>query len=220
MYVFENEFFCVVDKPSGWLTVPSRQGAKDLRRCLLIEICREKKIKQLWPVHRLDFEVSGLVLFAKNPEAHRAANHWFEDRFVQKTYEALTSGETTMKPGASIEWTSKILRGKKRAYESEHGKQAITKATFVEKKPFKDKEYLFWNLNPLTGRAHQLRFHLVKAGFPILGDKLYGSTDELAENVIALRAVHLDFTKCEDASKFQMPDTVAATGLHEHLKKL
>ncbi|MBS1983183.1 MAG: RNA pseudouridine synthase, partial [Bdellovibrionales bacterium] len=69
--VFENPHFLAADKAPGWLSVPSRLGADDARPCVGREL--EKTHGRVWPVHRLDLEVSGLILFARNAEAHRAA---------------------------------------------------------------------------------------------------------------------------------------------------
>ena len=83
--VFENSSVIVVDKAAGVLTVPGRFGDTpddpSLGRAL------EQQLGQrLWPVHRLDLEVSGLVLFARSAEAHRVANAAFEGRRVEKQY--------------------------------------------------------------------------------------------------------------------------------------
>ena len=200
--LFENPHFVAVDKPVGWLTVPGRTGADDPRPCLGRELESQLKAR-VYPVHRLDAEVSGLVLFARGPRAHRAANAWFESHTVRKTYEALTEGDATAPvPNETIEWRSNLLRGKKRAYESSHGKPAITRATYIG--PHRGS--LLWKLEPLTGRSHQLRVHLASHGFPIVGDTLYGARLALATGGIALRAVRLDFSACADARTFDLPD--------------
>jgi len=197
--VFENAHFVVVDKASGWLTIPGRFAEKDERPCLGLKL-QEKMGQQIWPVHRLDFEVSGLVVFAKTAVAHKAANSVFEDRSVSKTYIALTEGALSSE--TIFEWRSKLLRGKKRSYEHELGKLAITKAECLGSTA---DGYLNWKLLPLTGRSHQLRVHLAQHGYPIVGDKLYGSTRAFNENAIALRAVKLDFTNCAELKAFDLP---------------
>jgi tRNA pseudouridine32 synthase/23S rRNA pseudouridine746 synthase len=208
--VYENQNFIAVDKPGGWLSVPSRMGREDARPCL-VTFFKER----VWPVHRLDFEVSGLVLFAKTAEAHRFANGWFEHRQVHKTYEALT--QTLMKnpkTNEPMEWRSNLLRGKRRTYESPHGAQAITRAHCLGLTEFAGKQALRWRLEPQTGRPHQLRFELSHHGHPILGDELYGSTAAYIDSTIALRAVKLDFSDCPDAlSKFELPAVIEVSGL-------
>jgi len=189
---FENENFVLAMKPSGYLSVPSRFGDKDSRPVLGKKLEAQLGLR-LFPVHRLDFEVSGLILFAKNASAHRAANQWFEQKKVRKVYQALTTG---MPPelGKKFEWKSKILRGKKRAYESPVGKPSLTLAEYQgQVRGLDGNQYLLWSLEPVTGRGHQLRFDLARHGFPIVGDVLYGSPICLNNERIQLCAVRAFF---------------------------
>lgn len=205
--IFQNDNFLAIDKASGVLTVPSRLGAQDRRSVLGIEL-QKKFQQQIFPIHRLDFEVSGLVLFALNAKAHSLASGWFETRQVQKTYRAFTQQQdfshwpekipAERTPLCQINsspllWKTKILRGKKRSYEHEKGDPAETLAFITNVQ--KEKNLIEWKLQPLTGRSHQLRFELSRHGFPILGDGLYGSKVQLKQDTIALRAVHLSFEK-------------------------
>ena len=189
--VFDNPHFVAIDKPAGMLTVPSRLGVDDPRPCAGRELERELGLR-LWPVHRLDLEVSGLVLFAKDPEAHRAASAWFEGRDVHKRYQALTERGAGAPPAGEVTWRSRLLRGKKRAYESPHGKSAETRARCLGRQG----DWLSWELEPLTGRPHQLRVHLAAHGFVIAGDELYGATHPFAGGGIGLRAVSLELSAC------------------------
>lgn len=202
---FENERFLVVDKPVGWLSVPGRTGQADPRHCLSVELRR--LYPNSLPVHRLDQEVSGLVLFAKDREAHRVANCWFESRLIHKFYEALTEGVPPEATGPLV-WESRLLRGKKRAYESPHGKLSQTRATWIGTSAAAQK----WLLEPLTGRSHQLRYELARHGYPILGDVLYGARISWPQG-IALRAVKLDFADCTDALDYGLPVSLQAKGL-------
>lgn len=208
--IFENEHFLVVDKPSAWLTVPGREGARDPRPCLSLEL--RTTYRYLLPVHRLDFEVSGLVLFAKDEVAHRAANSWFEGRLVHKTYEALTEGDAPAAQGP-VRWDSSLLRGKKRAYESPRGKPSLTIAQFSGMHSLGGVQAFVWRLEPLTGRSHQLRYELAKHGYSIIGDALYGSKRPYSENSIALRSVALDFRDCRDATVYGLPEKIEVKGI-------
>ncbi|MGZ3768127.1 MAG: pseudouridine synthase family protein [Bdellovibrio sp.] len=217
---FENDHFIICDKESGVLSTPSRFEAMDDRRCLGTELQDSLKI-QIFPVHRLDFEVSGLVIYAKSAEAHRTANGWFENKQVSKTYRALTTGqdyshipETVKNPrlplslvnGQEFEWKSLLLRGKRRAYESPQGKPSLTLASYLGKD--NADQFLMWDLKPVTGRSHQLRFDLSRHGFPIVGDKLYGSKVEWKKDSIALRSYKIDFSKAPKAQKLGLPEVL------------
>ncbi len=206
--VFQNDSFVAVDKPAGVLTTPSRQGEADPRPCLGLELQAALGVR-LWPVHRLDVEVSGLVVFALHAEAHRAASAWFEGRDVHKVYEALTERGRGEPPAAEVEWRSLLLRGKKRAYESPHGKEALTRARCVGPRD----GWLGWRLEPLTGRPHQLRVHLAGHGFPIAGDVLYGATLAYPGPGIGLRAVLLDLARCPGRAELGLPERLEVPGL-------
>lgn len=203
--VFENESFVVVDKPGGTLSVPSQWGKEDPRP-VLSYLLQDQLNLRLWPVHRLDFEVSGLVIFAKNENSHRQANEWFESREIHKIYEAWGVGSAPgIKKGEFEEWSSMLHRGKKRSFETPHGKLAVTRAYWQKTLPAKNLELQQWALDPLTGRPHQLRVEMAKHNNPILGDELYGCHSKFLNECIALRAVKLDFRNCAGALKLGLP---------------
>lgn len=217
--VFENENFVVCDKPSQVLSTPDRHGSD--RGCLGLELQKKLNI-QIYPVHRLDFEVSGLIMYAKNKRAHQISQSWFMDKTVTKKYLALTSLQDfshwpenvqtareilKTEPGTHFFWKTQIQRGKRRSFESTHGEWAETKA---EVESVSD-GVIRWNLYPLTGKPHQLRLELSRRGFPILGDVLYGSKVQITQDVwmfgsMALRAVEIDFTALQD--RLGLPDQI------------
>lgn len=205
-----------VDKPGGMLSVPSRHAAEDVRGVVGKALSEELGIR-LWPTHRLDFEVSGPLLFAKNSSAHATANGWFERREVRKEYEALTvvRGES-LELGKMKVWKSRLLRGKKRAYEKPFGKESVTEVVPIKADLVFDKNCLLWMVHPLTGRPHQIRFEFAKHGTPIWGDELYGSEEKFPlNNAIALRAVSLGFEKCVDYQKLNLAPEIRASGVVE-----
>lgn len=212
---FANEHFVAVDKPPGWLSVPSRLGESDARPCVGRVLETQLGVR-LWPVHRLDLEVTGLLLFAKDAPAHKVANLWFEERKVHKTYEAFTTVGDALPLNHPLQWECVMMRGKKRAYLSPHGKPSVTTATPRALVTLPDGPALLWELSPHTGRPHQLRFDLSRHGFPIIGDHLYGS-DRSYSLGIALRCVRLDLTSCPRAGDFGLPRALAATRLRESL---
>lgn len=204
MILFENDSAVVADKPHGWLTTPARE-ANDPRKVLGLEV--QKLLgRRIWPVHRLDYEVSGLVLFAKSAEAHKVFNGWFENGEIQKTYTAFS--ERGGLPGEWMDWKSMLVRGKRRTFEAPHGKEAHTRARVKGI----DGKIRVWELMPLTGRAHQLRFEMAKHESPILGDILYGGSVWRETNEIALRAVKLDLSAVS-GERFDLPETLVAPPL-------
>lgn len=201
--LLQNERWVAVDKPALWLTTPART-AEDPRPCLGRKLEAELGVR-LFPVHRLDFEVSGIVLFAKDADAHRVMQSWFEHGSIQKTYEAWSAGGRPV--GEWQEWHSKLVRGKRRTFEATHGKESLTRARVVES----NSDHARWELMPLTGRPHQLRFEMSKHGSPILGDKLYGGPPWRADESIALRAVKLDLSAIEE--RLGLPEILTVEGI-------
>jgi tRNA pseudouridine32 synthase / 23S rRNA pseudouridine746 synthase len=224
--VFQNDHVVAVDKRAGTLTVPSRTGSADPRPCLGRDLQRALGVR-LWPVHRLDFEVSGLVLFAKSAAAHRTAGAAFESRRVRKTYEALTEGADRAPPlPASFDWESRLVRGKRRSFEAPHGAPARTHARALARVPSDGfltpaagadvPDLLHVVLEPETGRPHQLRVHLARAGFPVVGDALYGALTRWRDaGGIALRSVGLELLAAEDRAALGVPARLAVSGLIE-----
>lgn len=204
--IFSNDSFVVVDKAALVLSVPARGGEED-DRPVLGRILERDLAQSLYPVHRLDFEVQGLIMYAKTPAAHRAGNQWFEQKIVNKKYSALTSppARDEFHEAELLEWKCRLLRGKKRAYESPHGKDSLTKARLVSKNHL---GYFHWELSPVTGRSHQLRYELFRHGMPIVGDGLYGSTAVFSERGIALRSFEIDFSQAKNRSEFSLPEKI------------
>lgn len=207
MQLFENDQVMVVHKQPGWLSVPSRWGQKD-ERPVLGTWLQQQKQKQIFPVHRLDEEVSGLMIFAFRPEAHRLLNSAFENKEIKKVYQAISEAAKAPPDSAQLQsWKSKLLRGKKRTYESPVGKDSVTEAIYLGED--KDRN-LRWQLSPITGRSHQLRYELMKRGYPILGDTLYGAKNMFSGEGIALRCTEIHLPE-DLAKKLQISTPLLAT---------
>lgn len=179
---------------------------------------------ELIPIHRLDREVEGLLMAAKNKNAHRIGNAWFEKKEIKKSYWALASEvdldvmgklpfeveKIDAKLNRSFVWKSKILRGKKRSYASPHGDVTETQAIIRGVSKTKTGQNIFqWELNPVTGKSHQLRFEMARHSQPILGDELYfAPITPRYPNGIALIAKKLDFSNCPGHQELGLPDIV------------
>lgn len=214
-FVFKNNNFVVCNKEALVLSVPAREKS-DLRDCLGLRLELELKT-QIFPVHRLDYEVSGLIIYALNAKSHKASQDWFQSKLISKKYEATTGlqdfshwppsvktdrSKIECKNAAEFYWKTQILKGKKRSFESENGEWAETKAVMKNV----GSEKIEWNLFPITGKSHQLRLELSRRGFPIVGDELYGSKLKY-EKGIALKAVELDLSKVKE--RFGLPEIIS-----------
>lgn len=173
----------VADKPSGMLSVPGRTGDISLLDLL------EKEYGEVLPVHRLDMDTSGLILFARNPEVQQTISAAFENRLVQKHYYAVIDGPVKEDSGTISLSIAPDWDNRPRQKVAEDGKEARTLFQVTRRLHDGRTEVL---LKPLTGRTHQLRIHCVHPsglGHPISGDRLYGSKKTGA---LLLHAAHLE----------------------------
>jgi tRNA pseudouridine32 synthase / 23S rRNA pseudouridine746 synthase len=171
--VFEDEHLVVLNKPAGLLSVPGR-GA-ELADCALLRMRR--RYPQALLVHRLDEATSGLLLFALNPAVQKAASWAFESRRVKKKYTACVDGliredEGMIDAPIAKDWPRRPIH----IVDLVHGKSAIT-AWRVTSRDQQVSQTLV-QLEPQTGRTHQLRVHMQHIGHPIIGDRLYGLNAE------------------------------------------
>lgn len=166
----EDAALLAIDKPSGMPSHPTfarKLGtALQVAEAMLRRHAGGAKVP-LWPLHRLDTATSGVLLFAKTQAAARAVNQNFARRRVAKRYVALVAG---IPSPASGEIRLALAEGHLRTAPSAAGKEAVTRYRVVEALA----GAALVELEPTTGRMHQLRVHLAAIGHPILGDAKYG----------------------------------------------
>ena len=179
----------VVEKPSGLLSVPGR--GEHLQDCLVTRV--QAQFADALVVHRLDMATSGLMLFARGAAAQRALSRAFEQREVHKRYVAVVHGRVEPEKGEIdlpllADWPNRPLQ----KVDHAHGKPSLTRWRVIEAAADRTRV----ELEPVTGRAHQLRVHLRAIGHPILGDALYAppevlaGADRLLLHAARLRLVH------------------------------
>lgn len=173
--LYADDDLLVLAKPPGLLCVPGRGPDK--------QDCLSARAQQRWPgalvVHRLDQATSGLVLMARTPEVQRRLGRAFELRTVHKRYHAIVSGRMAA-PDASTwadidlpiaaDWERRPLR----VIDPGHGKPSLTRWRALAYDPATHTTRI--ELEPVTGRTHQLRVHLAAVGHAILGDALYADS--------------------------------------------
>jgi len=163
--LFENDDIIAVDKPEKLASIPERNR----ENVSLLRILCETLERKLYTVHRLDKQVSGVILFAKTPEAHRQLNLMFEHRQVHKTYMALVHGEIAGERGV-IDKPLRCFGSGRMGEDADKGKPCVTEFTVEERLT----GYTQVRVSPLTGRKHQIRAHFFGIGHPVVGDTLYG----------------------------------------------
>lgn len=163
-----------VNKPTLLLSVPGR--AEDNRDCLITRL-QENGYPEARIVHRLDWETSGILVIARDPDTHRELSRQFHDREVDKAYAALCWGHPSEESGR-IELPLRYDPPTKPRHvvDFELGKSALTLWHVLER----HSEHCRVELVPVTGRSHQLRVHMQQLGHPLLGDALYAHPEALA----------------------------------------
>jgi tRNA pseudouridine32 synthase/23S rRNA pseudouridine746 synthase len=194
----------VVAKPADWLSVPGR--GPDKQDCLLARV--QQRYPQALVVHRLDQATSGLMLFALNPLTQRQLSMAFEGRQVDKLYMAWVEGLLpvsddwqTIDLPIKADWDRRPLR-----IISTAGQASKTRWRCVAHHAQETASLL--ELQPLTGRTHQLRVHLQATGHPIWGDALYAPPAVQARSPrLMLHAHTLAFTHPRQliGVRFQLP---------------
>lgn len=183
--LFENEDLIAINKPEGLSSITENDTKLDSLHSLM-----EAKLNmRLFVVHRLDKEVSGVILFAKSSRTHKYVNDLFADRKVKKFYSALVQGVVRENEGV-IKKPIREFGSGRMGIDDRNGKPSETKFKVVKRL----KDFTLLELNPSTGRRHQLRVHLYSIGYPIVGDVRYG--DKLIQEKyprIMLHAKSLEF---------------------------
>lgn len=186
--LFVDETLIIVDKPSGLLSVPGR--GEDKADCLAARV--QARFPDALIVHRLDMSTSGLLLLARGEEMHRQLSRLFRERLVDKRYLAVVDGRLGAENGEVdlpliCDWPNRP----RQKVDFEIGKRSLTKFRRLAVDPANDVTRV--ELEPITGRSHQLRVHMAELGHPILGDDLYGGGAEGKADRLLLHAMDLAF---------------------------
>lgn len=176
----------VVNKPSGLLSVPGR--GDDRQDCLIHRV--QQTFPEVLSVHRLDMSTSGLLLLARGPEMQSHLSWLFMNRKVDKRYLAVVDGLLENDSGEIdlpliCDWPNRP----KQKIDFEVGKKSLTRFNVVQRDEINGTSRV--ELEPVTGRSHQLRVHLASLGHPILGDEFYAGAAEGKANRLLLHAMDL-----------------------------
>ena len=229
--IAETEDWIALNKPSGLLSIPDREGKDISLKKLLIE-----KYNNIFTVHRLDKDTSGLIVFAKNETTHKLLSQQFEERQTEKIYRGLVLGSLAEKEGTIDAPIAEHPAKKGLMTVYRKGKESITAYEVLE-----DFKIFSWvQFQIYTGRTHQIRVHAKHIGHPVVCDELYGdgkpimlsslkhkfklSKNELEErpilNRLALHALSLQFINIHrEKIKLEAPVPKDLRALLQQLRK-
>lgn len=187
--LYHDDSLLVVSKASGLLSVPGRGENK--QDCLLSRVKAEYSDALI--VHRLDMETSGVMVLARNKDIHRKLSSLFEQREVQKRYIAVVDGRIKNAAGKIdlpliCDWPNRP----RQIVDHDQGKPSVTRYKALSRNIEENTTRV--ELEPETGRSHQLRVHLQSIGHPILGDRLYANKQQQEKAPrLLLHALSLSF---------------------------
>ena len=187
--VYQDDVLLVVNKPAKLLTVPGRHPQN--QDCLIRRVQREFPFAEV--VHRLDYDTSGLVILPLTKRVLSDISKQFQARSVHKHYMALVQGKLDKARG-EIDFALAVDADNRPLYKvcASTGKPALTRYQLLSYDVSKNQSRV--KLEPVTGRSHQLRVHMLALGHAMLGDTLYAPADVAAKSSrLLLHAEHISF---------------------------
>lgn len=204
-----------VDKPAGMPSVPARTP---LDPPDVAAVVRAENLVDLGPspamleaVHRLDRDTSGVMLLARTATARAALGRAFEARAVAKRYLALVEGLVDATGTIDMPLADDPLHPPRKRVDATFGRRALTRWRRLGVAGAEAGGWSLVELEPVTGRSHQLRAHLAWLGNPIVGDRLYGARSSAPDRRLALHAAWLEFPHPVDGRRVAVAAAVPAT---------
>jgi len=194
--IYEDNHLLVVDKPAGLLAQGDRSGDATLV-AVAAAYLKQKYAKPgkvyVGLVHRLDRNVSGVVVLARTSKAASRLSTQFREGSVHKTYQAVVAGQPDPPRGEFVSWLAAVgdRRGVTRAEPKvfSGARESRLRYDVTETR----RGFALVRVEPVTGRRHQIRAQLALLGCPLLGDVKYGSIWRLPDHRLALHAIRLEF---------------------------
>ncbi|MEZ7957473.1 MAG: pseudouridine synthase [Rubritalea sp.] len=171
--LYQDEWMVAVDKPAGWLVHPASEPQED--DLVAMKVLRDQIGKRVNTIHRIDRPTTGVLLMGVDPEISKALHHAFSAHKMKKTYWAVIHGRTP-----ETEWacTEPIQKEADKPIREAHTTFRLLDTVRHPALTNIDEDRLsLIEATPHSGRFHQIRRHLVHAGFPIVGDYRYGGIE-------------------------------------------
>jgi tRNA pseudouridine32 synthase/23S rRNA pseudouridine746 synthase len=197
--VFRDDALLIVNKPAGLLSVPGR--GTDKADSLATRV--QNEFPDARSVHRLDMGTSGLLVFARNKDIHRRLSLLFRERQVTKCYVAMVTGRVETSMGeVDLPLGSDWPNRPRQRVNFAGGKSSLTRYRVLAHDAVMNTSRI--ELEPVTGRTHQLRVHMAAIGHPIIGDTLYGGKAGATAQRLLLHAGVLSFVHPASAEPMTM----------------
>jgi tRNA pseudouridine32 synthase/23S rRNA pseudouridine746 synthase len=198
--VYCDESLLVVNKPAGLLSVPGR----GLEKSDSLAVRVQKEFPDAHSVHRLDMSTSGLLVFARGAVMHQRLSCLFRERAIKKSYIAIVSGRVGTTTGeVDLPLASDWPNRPRQKVDFAIGKPSLTRYFLLDYLIYPARDSMHHGecglpasrveLEPATGRTHQLRVHMAAIGHPVLGDELYGGNAGNNVERLLLHARELSF---------------------------
>ena len=168
--LFQDDYLIAVDKPHY---LPVTPGGRYLQETLLVRLKRKLGIDALAPVHRIDRETAGVVLFTLQPDTRGQYQALFSERVVEKRYQAIARWRADLH--LPMIYRSRLVEADHfmRMREQDGETNAETRIELLEVQENGKGPLARYRLRPVTGKKHQLRVHMASLGIPILNDQIY-----------------------------------------------
>ena len=191
--LYENQHWLALNKIPKLSVERSPYGEPTIESLVYDYLAKSYRNPYVGIVHRLDRVTTGVLLFAKRKSALRALNTQFRERQVRKTYWAIVEKPLPQEAGRLANYLTKDRARRMGLVVDKKVKGAI-RCQLDYRQLVQNKVGCLLEVRPLSGKFHQIRVQLAHLGYPILGDRKYGSTIELTPHVIALHAARLALT--------------------------
>ena len=187
--VYEDDYLLIINKPKGIIIHDDDKQKLNTLSNRVAKYYKDNGLNLFVRfAHRLDYDTTGLIIYAKDSLSFSYMNHYIENHQIKRYYLALVEGNFDKKSGVISKNIGRDRHNDKKYITFEKGKKALTNYEVLKSK----NGYSLVKLLLETGRTHQIRVHMASIGHPLLGDELYGRKSRLIDRV-ALHSFRLEF---------------------------